>query len=147
MTPGAKKETKQMSRYPRTKDGMAKRRNNADIGHGKHRPGKQFNPNINPAHLQSALLVGGHEVFLQAEGLTHQAFDPIAVNSMFETTFGNDKRHLHRGFAFGYKTIIALEGERTARATFLKDFLDCRGGFDAFRPIKAEISDGGWHTL
>jgi len=34
-----------MSRYPRTKRGMAKRRNNADVGRSKHRPGLQFNPN------------------------------------------------------------------------------------------------------
>ena len=34
-----------MSRYPRTKRGMAKRRNSAEIGVGKHSPGRQFNPN------------------------------------------------------------------------------------------------------
>ena len=34
-----------MRKYPRTKRGMAKRRNNADIGGSKHRPGRQFNPN------------------------------------------------------------------------------------------------------
>lgn len=39
-----------MSRYPRTKDGMAKRRNNADIGRSKHRPGLQFNPNNGEPH-------------------------------------------------------------------------------------------------
>lgn len=33
-----------MSKYPRTKRGMAKRRYNASAGYGKHRPGKQFNP-------------------------------------------------------------------------------------------------------
>ncbi len=33
-----------MSKYPHTKQGMAKRRNNADIGTSKHRPGLQFNP-------------------------------------------------------------------------------------------------------
>ena len=33
-----------MSRYPRTKRGMAKRRNSAVIGVSKHSPGRQFNP-------------------------------------------------------------------------------------------------------
>ena len=54
MVLGANKETK-MSKYPRTKDGMAKRRNNAKYGISKHRPGLQFNPENGEPHTASWL--------------------------------------------------------------------------------------------
>lgn len=39
-----------MSKYPRTKDGLARRRNNAECGYSKHRPGLQFNPHNGEPH-------------------------------------------------------------------------------------------------
>jgi len=40
-----------MGKYTsKTKRGMARRRNNADAGYGKHRPGLQFNPHNGEPH-------------------------------------------------------------------------------------------------
>jgi len=40
-----------MSRYTsKTPDGMARRRSNADLGYGRHRPGLQFNPDNGEPH-------------------------------------------------------------------------------------------------